>query len=114
MPGNVHPIPRPEWSPVPRHGCHNVEARVLLKLPTLMVVQLRFAPHGTIDEHSAPWEIDVICLEGQGTTTVDGVAEPIRAGEAIRWPAAKLHRLFTEDTPMVTLMVEHIGVERRS
>ena len=103
MAGNVHPVPRPDWTPLARNNCRNVEARVLLKLPTLLVVQLRFAPNGTIDEHAAPWEIDVICLEGNGTTTVDG--------ESIRWPAAKLHRLFTDDSPMVTLMVEHIGAD---
>ena len=74
----------------------------------LMMVQLRFGPHGTIDEHAAAWEIDVVCLEGEGTTTVDGIAEPIHAGETIRWPAGKSHCLFTEDSTMVTLMVEHV------
>jgi quercetin dioxygenase-like cupin family protein len=106
----VHPVPRPEWTPLARQDCRNVDARVLLRLPGLLIVQLRFAPNGSIDEHFANWEIDVICLEGRGMTTVDGVAEPIRAGESIRWPASKLHRLFTDDSSMVTLMVEHIGV----
>ena len=61
------------------------------------------------------WEIDVVCLEGEGTTTVDGLAEPIHAGESIRWPAGTRHRLFTEDSTMVTLMVEHValGSEKR-
>ena len=82
---------------------------MLLRQASLAVVQLRFALDATIDEHAAAWEIDVVCLEGEGTTVIDGVAERIRAGETIRWPAGKLHRLFTEGSTMVSLMVEHLA-----
>jgi len=69
---------------------------------------LRFGPHGTIHEHSAECDIDVVCLDGQGMTSVDGDAAEIRKGQSIRWPATAQHRLWTEDHDMVTLMIEHI------
>jgi hypothetical protein len=39
--------------------------------------------------------------------SVDGSPAPIAAGETVRWPAGRPHRLWTEDSMMVTLMVEH-------
>jgi quercetin dioxygenase-like cupin family protein len=104
----VTPVPRPSWSPVPHEGCRNVDGKALLKLDHLAVAMLRFGPRGTIHEHAAGWEIDVICLEGQGMTSVDGEPAPIRAGETVRWPANAQHRLWTEGHTMVTLMIEHL------
>lgn len=103
----ITPIPRPEWTPLPHAGCTNVEARVLLDGPPVNLALLRFAPHGTIHEHPAPIEIDVICLEGAGYTSVGGLAAPLQAGERARWPAGLPHRLWTEESTMLTLMVEH-------
>jgi quercetin dioxygenase-like cupin family protein len=68
---------------------------------------LRFAPGGTIHEHPADIDIDVVCLEGSGFTSVDGEAAPLAAGQKVRWPAGHPHRLWTEDSPLTTLMVEH-------
>ena len=45
------------------------------------------APGGTIHEHSADIDIDLICLEGSGFTSLDGTPAEIRAGESVRWPA---------------------------
>ena len=100
-------VPRPEWTPVPHAGCVGVEGQVLLRTPTLLLAMLRFAPGATIHEHDAPWEIDVVCLEGSGFVSIDGSSAPLRAGERIRWPAGHLHRLWTDGDAMLTLMVEH-------
>ena len=117
----VQPIPRPEWTPHPHPGCHGVEFRVLLRLDHLVIAMLRIRPHGAIHEHSATHDADVICLEGRGMTGVGNEQAPIRAGERIRWPAHVLHRLWTEDSEMITLMIEHYpdgqadnGGQRRS
>lgn len=109
MPPEIKSVPRPTWTPLPFEGCHNVEVKSLLKLDHVAVAMLRFSPNGTIHEHPADIEIDVICLEGAGMTSVDGEAAPILAGEHVRWPAGKPHRLWTEDSEMITLMVEHVG-----
>jgi len=99
-------MPRPEWSPLPRPGCVGVEGRVLLAADGLVAATLRLSPHATIDEHDAPFPVDVVCLSGSGFTSVDGESAPIRSGQTVRWPAHQLHRLWTEDDGMTTLMLE--------
>jgi quercetin dioxygenase-like cupin family protein len=108
---SVQPIPRAEWSPLPYAGCHNVEGKVLLRLPHLSLALLRFGAGGTIHEHPADHAIDVICLEGRGITSVGGVAAELLASQQVRWPAGVAHRLWTEDSEMITLMVEHTTIE---
>ena len=70
---------------------------------------LRFRKNATIHEHPADIEIDVICLEGEGFTSVSGERAPFHAGQRVRWPAGQPHRLWTEETEMITLMVEHLN-----
>lgn len=36
-------------------------------------------------------------------TSVNGEQSPIQAGERVRWPAGRMHRLWTEESEMVTL-----------
>jgi quercetin dioxygenase-like cupin family protein len=67
---------------------------------------LRFARDGTIHEHAGPNDTIVVCLEGEGLTSVAGETSPLRAGQQARWPKDVPHRLWTEGTAMVTLMVE--------
>jgi quercetin dioxygenase-like cupin family protein len=100
-------VPRPEWAPLPRPGCRGVEFKVLLHQPGLALAMLRFGAYSTIDEHPADFPVDVICLEGEGSLSVDGEPTAIHAGESVRWPPAQPHRLWTEASTMTTLMVEH-------
>lgn len=108
MPPEIKPIPKAEWEPLPQAGCVGVEHVVLMREPQVIVL-LKFATNATINEHPAPLEVDVICMEGSGMTSVDGEESPISAGETVHWPANVPHRLWTEDAEMVTLMVEHYG-----
>jgi quercetin dioxygenase-like cupin family protein len=101
------PVPRPDWSPLPYEGCVGVEGKVLFRSAALVLALLRFAPGGSIHEHDAPMDIDVVCIEGDGLVSVGEDRFPLRAGESVRWPAGALHRLWTEGTEMTTLMVEH-------
>jgi quercetin dioxygenase-like cupin family protein len=98
---------KPEWGPVPRPGVVGVESRLLLKRQGLAIANLRFGPCSSIDEHSAAFEIDVFCLAGEGFVSVAGKTQPFHCGEFVTWPAQVNHRLWTEDTSMETLMVEH-------
>jgi quercetin dioxygenase-like cupin family protein len=84
-----------------------VEFKVLLHQPTLVLAMLRFECDATVDEHPADFPIDVICLEGAGMFSVQGESAPLRAGESVQWPAHRPHRLWTDDSTMMTLMVEH-------
>ncbi len=102
----IERMPKPNWQPLPREGVVGVTARVLLNRDGIVIANLRFAAGATIDEHAAPMEIDVICLEGEGFTSIDGKTTRIRAGERVVWPAGINHRLWTDDSAMETLMVE--------
>lgn len=104
----IKPVPRATWEPLPQAGCVGVEHVVLMRVPQVIVL-LKFATHATINEHAAPLEVDVICMEGSGMVSVNGEVAEIKAGETVNWPAHVPHRLWTEDTEMVTLMVEHYG-----
>jgi quercetin dioxygenase-like cupin family protein len=98
---------RPEWSPLPREGVVGVDGKVLGRAGSVFLALLRFGADSTIDEHSAPFEIDVFCLEGSGFDSIDGERRAVTAGDRLHWPAGKQHRLWTTDATMLTLMVEH-------
>lgn len=102
----VHDQPKPAWAPLPRPGCKNVEFRLLLQSDGLVVANLRFASHATIDEHDAPVDIDVICIDGAGKMSIGNAEFDLRAGQTARWPKNTDHRLWTLDSTMETIMVE--------
>ena len=103
----IESLPHKDWAPLKREGCVNVQVIPLLKRDHLALVMLRFGKDATTDEHPADHEIDVVCLEGAGFTRVDDEQSPIFAGDRIHWPPRKPHRLWTTDSEMITLMVEH-------
>jgi quercetin dioxygenase-like cupin family protein len=107
MPLDVRSVPRPDWAPLPRDGCRGVEVKVLLEDDHLLVAMLRFRPDATIDEHPSGFDGDVICLEGRGMTSVGTEQASLHAGQRVHWPAEVPHRLWTGDSEMVTLMIEH-------
>jgi quercetin dioxygenase-like cupin family protein len=103
---DIRPIPRPGWDPLPFEGCVGVVGRVLVREDTHFVAELRFSKHATIHEHPGENDTIVVCLDGEGYTSVAGEAAPLREGEQARWPKGVPHRLWTEDSTMTTLMVE--------
>ena len=107
----IRPLPRAEWLPVPAEGASGVESRALLQQDDLFVAQLRFAEHATIQEHPSPNQITAVCLEGEGFTSVGDERAPIRAGEQAHWPPNVPHRLWTEGSTMLTLMIERPSAE---
>jgi quercetin dioxygenase-like cupin family protein len=106
---DVRPFPRPKWEPLPAEGAVGVEFRVLIREDDLFAAQLRFSEHATIHEHPGANETIVVCLEGEGLTSVGGHVAPLREGQQARWPKNLPHRLWTEGTSMLTLMIERPG-----
>jgi quercetin dioxygenase-like cupin family protein len=105
----VEDQPRPVWSLLPRRGSRDVEFRMLLGREGIFLANLRFSSDATIDRHSAPYDIDVICLNGAGFTSVGEEVFAIHAGQTVRWPRDIDHCLWTDGTEMETLMVERYG-----
>lgn len=107
---DIRPIPRPGWDPLPFEGCVGVVGRVLVREEdSFFVAELRFSEHATIHEHPGERDTIVVCLAGEGFTSVAGDTSPIREGEQARWPKDVPHRLWTEASTMTTLMVERFG-----
>jgi quercetin dioxygenase-like cupin family protein len=79
---------------------------VLVREEDFFVAMLRFGHDATIHEHPGPNDTTVVCLEGEGWTSVADERAPIRAGQFVRWPRGVRHRLWTEGSEMTTLMVE--------
>ena len=104
---DVRQVPRPEWSPLPYAGCVGVMGKVLVREEDIFfVAMLRFDPDGTVHEHSGETDTIVVCIEGEGFTSIADEKAPISAGHYVRWPKGVPHRLWTEGSTMVTLMVE--------
>ena len=72
------------------------------------IALLRFESGGTIHEHPGLNDTIVICIDGEGWTSVAEERTQILAGELVRWPRDVPHRLWTEGTEMTTLMFERI------
>ena len=105
---DIRPFPRPGWDPLPGEGVVGVVSRVLAREDDFFVAQLRFSDHATIHEHPGERETIVVCVEGEGFTSVGGASAALAEGQQTRWPAGIPHRLWTEDSTMTTLMIERL------
>ena len=94
---------------MPAEGATGVESRALVHEDDLFVAQLRFGEHATIHEHPGVNDTIVVCLEGEGFTSVGDEVAPLREGQQAHWPRDVRHRLWTEGSAMVTLMIERPG-----
>jgi quercetin dioxygenase-like cupin family protein len=106
---DIRPIPRQGWDPLPDEGCVGVAGRVLVREEDFFMAELRFSERATIHEHPGANDTIVVCLQGEGLTSVGADVAAIREGQQVRWPKGVRHRLWTEDTTMTTLMVERTG-----
>jgi quercetin dioxygenase-like cupin family protein len=103
---DIRPIPRQGWDPLPHEGCMGVVGRVLVREDDFFVAELRFSEHATIHEHPGDNDTIVVCVAGEGFTSVGTEISPLREGQQARWPRGIPHRLWTDGSTMTTLMVE--------
>ena len=82
----IRPFPRLGWDPLPFEGCVGVVGRVVIQEPDFFAAQLRFSQHATIHEHPGERDTIVVCLEGDGFTSVAGEASALHEGQQVRWP----------------------------
>jgi quercetin dioxygenase-like cupin family protein len=103
---DIRPFPRLGWDPLP--DSVGIVGRVLVREQDFFVAQLRFSEHAAITEHPGERDTIVVCIEGEGFTSVAGERAQLREGEQVRWPRDIPHGLWTENSTMTTLMVEHL------
>jgi quercetin dioxygenase-like cupin family protein len=104
---DIRPFPRLGWDPLPGEGVVGVVGRVLVREDEFFVAQLRFAEHATIDPHAGDRDTIVVCIEGEGFTSVAGETATLQEGQQVRWPRGIVHGLWTDGSTMTTLMIEH-------
>ena len=104
----INPFPQPEWLPKRNDAAVGIDVKVLLQDKRLLVAQLRFAAHASFEAHDAPWDCHVMCLEGSGHVRVGDETARLAAGQSVLWPKAVVHQLWTDDSTMITLMIEHL------
>jgi quercetin dioxygenase-like cupin family protein len=104
---DIRPFPRLGWDPLPGDGVVGVVGRVLVREDTFFVAQLRFTEHASIDPHAGERDAIVVCIEGEGFTSVADETAQLREGQQVRWPRGIVHGLWTEGSTMSTLMIEH-------
>jgi hypothetical protein len=103
---DLRPIPRPGWDPLPYDGCVGVVGRVLVREDDFFVAELRFGEHAKIHEHAGENDTIVVCIAGEGFTSIAGEISPLREEQQVRWPKGVVHGLWTDGSTMATLMVE--------
>ena len=106
---DIHPVPRAGWDPLPHDGSVGVVGRVLVREDEFFVAELRFSEHATVHEHPGDTDTIVVCIAGEGFTSIAGETATLREEEWVRWPKGIPHRLWTEGSTMTTLMVERLG-----
>jgi quercetin dioxygenase-like cupin family protein len=74
---------------------------------------LRLTEGAAIHLHAAPWDVDVVCMEGQGMTSLSGEVAELTPGRAVRWSANLEHGLWTEGDRMVVLIADHASAADR-
>ena len=102
--------------PIPRPGGIRYRARVSWASSVgsscgrrrFFVAQLRFAEHATIHPHAGERDTIVVCIEGEGFTSVGGRALAAARGSAGALAEELVHGLWTEGSTMTTLMIERL------
>lgn len=101
---DIRAIPRLGWDPLP--NAQGVVGRVLVREDDFFVAELRFAENATVHEHPGENDTIVVCIAGEGFTSVGDEIAHLREEQQVRWPKGVRHRLWTEGTTMTTLMIE--------
>jgi quercetin dioxygenase-like cupin family protein len=99
------------WQPLEMRGCHGVVARVLCSREDLVALLVRFEPGGSTCEQASDHPTEVLCLEGAGRASVREGSETsefeISEGHGLQWTPGCLHRIWTTDSEMTALLLEH-------
>jgi quercetin dioxygenase-like cupin family protein len=103
---DIRPFARLGWEPLPGEGVVGVTGRVLVREDRFFVAQLRFAERATIHPHAGDRDTIVVCIDGEGFTSVGDETSQLREGQQVRWPRGVVHNLWTEGSAMCTLMIE--------
>jgi len=81
---------------------------ILLNRP-MSVVAMYLEPHGAMDEHNAEVPILFLVTSGRGFVRLggpNGETQSVSAGDAVLWPARLDHMVWTEEEPLVAIVID--------
>ena len=82
-----------------------IVSKTLAQNASVSVTLFAFDKNEEISTHAAGGDALVLCLEGTGKFTVDGVEHLLTAGEALVMPAGHPHAVFGQEQFKMLLMV---------
>lgn len=82
-----------------------IVSKTLAQNESVSVTLFAFDKNEEISTHAAGGDALVLCLEGTGKFTVDGVEHLLTAGEALVMPAGHPHAVFGQEQFKMLLMV---------
>ncbi len=82
-----------------------VVSRTLAQNDAVSVTLFAFWPGEEISTHSAPGDALVICLEGAGEITIDGMKHRLTEGQSIVMPAGHPHAVYAGERFKMLLVV---------
>ena len=82
-----------------------IVSKTLAQNQNISVTLFAFDKNEEISTHAAGGDALVLCLEGTGKFTVDGVEHLLTAGEALVMPAGHPHAVFGQEQFKMLLMV---------
>ena len=82
-----------------------IVSKTLAQNQNISVTLFAFDKSEEISTHTAGGDALVLCLEGTGKFTVDGVEHLLTAGEALVMPAGHPHAVFGQEQFKMLLMV---------
>ena len=82
-----------------------VVSRTLAQNPALSVTLFSFDKGEEISTHESGGDALVLCLDGKGEVTIDGVKHELSAGEAILMPARHPHAVYGKEQFKMMLTV---------
>lgn len=71
------------------------------------VVELHFEPGGEMWEHEADHPTLFMVIDGKGWVRVDGKEAELQAGQAVLWPANKMHKAWAKDVSFTAIALEY-------
>ncbi len=91
----------------PPPNCKAMHPAMIYHDNAIHVMELHFEPGGEMWEHDADHPILFIVIHGKGRVRLDGQEAEMQAGEAILWPAGKMHKAWAQDGPFTALAIEY-------
>lgn len=82
-----------------------IVSKTLAQNQNISVTLFAFDKNEEISTHAAGGDALVLCLEGTGKFTVDGIEHLLTAGEALVMPAGYPHAVFGQEQFKMLLMV---------